>query len=341
MNTNNEKNTWENVFQNTISLLKTFFINYLWLGVVLILTAAIIDVHIPKKEFYITVGVNLLSSIGIAILVAAIFTFASGTSEFIGKIKTLLQDIVVSRDFLSNIDTNSKREAIYSLIKPSTEEKLIYSNIEDYLNTYIKQTMEVTNKCVRSNYIVNARAFIDKTKNKVFVHSSITYRLYPTKDGYSDIKVGFLSEEKESTCKSITINTPHGERVVIKEEELKFEEKTIDAGKAKMATVDLSEHDKNCNHLDISLELLEAGEDHWQMLSFCALMPTDGFKHTLRCEDGLVVNAFQTFIHGAKYHTDKHSNSEIQFSCHEWINEGTGISILISAGHPSQKTINA
>ena len=316
--------------EKTTSYLKLFS-TYFWIGIVLILLAIIIETKVVNPAFSIKVLISAMESIGIAVLVASIFTFASGTSEFVNKIRLLLQDIVVSRNFLGNIDAQSKREALSSLIKPSNEEKRIYSNIEDYLNTYITQTMAVTSKCVRSNYNVYARAFIDYEKQCVFVESNITYRLYPTKDGYNDIRVGFLESEQNSTCSKVIVNTPHGIRKVY--DNLEFKPITIDAGKARLATVDLSEHAKNCSHLDISLDMLEAGTDHWIMLSFGALMPTDGFKYHLRCDDGLEINRYHTFIHGAQFYTDEVSNRELVTSCTEWVNEGTGLAMLISLPH--------
>lgn len=314
-----------------LTFFRRFFSTYLWLGVVLVLLAVVLDLQFKDRSFISSAFINLIESIGIAIMVASIFTFASGTSEFVTRIRELLQDIVVSRNFLGNIDPDSKREALNSLIKPSSEEKRIYSNIEDYLNTYISQTMDVTKKCVRSNYNVSARAYFDANSKKVLLDSNITYRLFPTKDGYSDIKVGFLESEVESTCSKVVVNTPHGDREVF--ENLKFEAAEIDAGKLKLATIDLSKHAKNCSHLDISLDMTEAGNDHWISLAFVALMPTDGFKHTLRCEDGLIINNCHTFIHGAKFYVDQKSDTEITTSCNEWINEGTGISILVSHPH--------
>ncbi|WP_201532740.1 hypothetical protein [Psychrobacter ciconiae] len=133
---------------------KTFFklfSTYFWVGVSLILFSIVLENYLENPDFSSRVIISLVESIGIAVLVASIFTFASGTSEFVEKIKLLLQDIVVSRNFLGNIDSQSKKDALNSLIKPSNEEKQIYSNIEDYLNTYIKQTMDITAKCVRSN----------------------------------------------------------------------------------------------------------------------------------------------------------------------------------------------
>lgn len=311
------------------------FSGYFWLGVVFILGTIILDLLFNIRPFWASVVISLGNSIGIAIVVASIFTYASGTSEFINKIQSLLQDIVVSRNFLGNIDPESKREALNALIKPSSEEKRVYSNIEDYLNTYISQTMDITSKCIRSNYTVYARAYVDKIDKQecVCVKSDISYRLYPTKDGYSDIKVGFLVEDKLSRCERIIINTPHGDREVINSEKIEFNEVEVDAGKIRVASIDLSKHAKKCSHLDISVEFFEVGSDHWLMLSFCALMPTDGFKHTLDCADGLKINSFHTFIHGAKFYVDKKSDAEMRISCNEWINEGTGISILISKAH--------
>lgn len=305
------------------------FTNYFWLGIVFILLAVILDLQYPNMSFGYHVVIKTIESIGIAVLVASIFTYASGTSEFVDKIKALLQDIVVSRNFLGNIDSESKRDALSALIKPSTEEKQAYSNIEDYLNTYISQAMDVTSKCVRSNYLISARAYIDS--GTVLVDSNISYRLYPTKDGYSDIKVGFLLSEEKSSCRKIVVNTPHGKRSVIVD--FNYDEVEIDAGVARLATIPLSEYAKNCSHLDISIEMTEAGSDHWIMLSFATLIPTDGFRHILRCEDGLIINGHHTFIHGAKFYIDQPSNIELTASCNEWINEGTGISVLISLPH--------
>ncbi|CCU72284.1 hypothetical protein [Thalassolituus oleivorans] len=308
------------------------FTNYFWLGIVFVLLAIVLDLQFPQMQFGYKVLVKMFESVGIAILVASIFTYASGTSEFVEKIKSLLQDIVVSRNFLGNIDSESKREALNALIKPSMEEKRAYSNIEDYLNTYINQAMDVTSKCVRSNYLINARAYIDS--GTVFVDSSISYRLYPTKDGYSDIRVGFLKGEEKSSCRRVVVNTPHGERQVI--DDFKYDDIDIDAGAARLSTITLSKYAKNCSHLDISIDMTEAGSDHWVMLSFATLIPTDGFRHVLRCEDGLVINAHHAFIHGAKFYIDQPSNTELTASCNEWINEGTGLSVLISLPHVVQ-----
>src|SRR6185295_8663020 len=176
---------------STLTWLWFFFANYLWLGIVIILASVIANDYfsIPPSlspPFSIKVLIDTTEAIGIAIVIASIFTYASGTSEFMTKIRELLQDIVVSRDFLGNIDSASKREALSAILKPSTEERNIYSNIEDYYNYYISQTLDISKKCVRSNYTVYYRAYWDNKTKRVAADGIYQYRLYPTVDGYGD-----------------------------------------------------------------------------------------------------------------------------------------------------------
>ncbi len=137
---------------DTWSLLKGFFLHYFTGGFLFILLSIIIDLQFPApRPIYTNILINLLSSIGLAVLIASIFTFASGTSEFIEKIKTLLKEIIVTRDFLENIDPEGKKEALKYLIQPSTAEKNKYPNIGDYYGHFIEKTMGIGKRSVRSN----------------------------------------------------------------------------------------------------------------------------------------------------------------------------------------------
>jgi hypothetical protein len=192
--------------------LSNFFVNYLWLGIVIILVAIILDKYFPHKSLPLDILINLVHSIGIAIVVASIFSFASGTSHFIEKVKNLLEDIVISKRFLSNIDSSSKREAIQAIIKPSDIDKSIYQNIGSYYDEQITKTLEVTKKCVRSNYNIYGKAFFDSDKKLIGLQEDISYRLFPSLDGYSDIEIIFSDEEVPSRCDSVKICTPNGQR---------------------------------------------------------------------------------------------------------------------------------
>lgn len=87
--------------KSTFSWLRNFFANYFMLGVLLILLAILLAENNKDCSYEIGIAAKTIESIGIAILIASIFTFASGTNQFIGKIKEILKDIVVSRNFLN------------------------------------------------------------------------------------------------------------------------------------------------------------------------------------------------------------------------------------------------
>ena len=93
---------------------------------------------------------------------------------------------------------------------------------------------------------------------------------------------------------------------------------------------------KNCNHLDVDLNVQEYGEDHWILLTFKALQPTDGFRFYLRCDDDLFIKDYSVFVVGAKYdvqHNLSNSNKEITITCNQWINEGSGLSLVVGGSH--------
>jgi len=311
------------------NLFKAFFINYFWLGVSVLLMSIILDINYPeiKGEKIFPVFISLINAIGIAIIIASIFTFASGTSQFIKKIESLLKDIVVRRDFLANIDAESKKEALKSLIQPSVSEQNKYPNIGDYYGYFIDKTLEIKGKSVRSNYAINARAFLCKEKNIIAVEGAYTYRLYPSSSGFNDIVLGF--EDEDSFCSSVVISDPDGERKVFEKPELKVHDEGGDT--SYRAHLSIQEFAQEKNHIDVELQLTEYGKDHWKLIQFKALQPTDGFRFRLHCEENIKVQEHSIFVVGAKYQLNiNEEKNSITFSCNQWVNEGTGICVLVS-----------
>lgn len=319
-------------------LLKRFFINYFWLGTVVILVAIILDIYsCPTSRFFVffEVLVKFLESVGIAIMVASIFTFASGTSEFVDKIKGLLEDIIIKRNFLGNIDPEGKKEALKSLIQPSSSEKNKYPNIGDYYGHFINKTLEIGNKSVRSNYQVSCRAYFDSAENRIAVDGTYSYRVYPSADGFHNIVVGFgESISGPSKCKHVAISTPDGQRDI--KDDLKFEEKNDGGDISKVAEIETEKYNKQ-PHLDIELKIIEYGDDHWQLITFKALQPTDGFKFILHCDDQVLIQEHSVFVVGAKYFIDVSENKkDLTVTCNQWINEGSGLTILVAIPHKNQ-----
>lgn len=318
--------------------LKHFFVNYVWLGIAIVLIAALMDAQNPleHRSFFIGAFINFLTTIGVAILVAAIFSFASSTYDFVEKIRVLLEDIIVKRNFLSNIDPEGKKEALKSLIQPSISESNKYPNIGDYYGHFINKTLEIGKKCVRSNYQINARAFIDKSANKVVVEATYSYRLYPSAaDGFQDITLGYQKDGNDgSYCEYVYISPPNGKRKEYKKDDIKFEDINEGGDESSKATIPVAEVGKGYDRLDVELKVVEYGVDHWVLYPFKALQPTDGFKFFLHCEDNLTIQHHSIFVVGANYNLDISKNkSDMSVSCNQWINEGSGLTVLISIPH--------
>lgn len=314
--------------KRTFKWLRSFFINYFWFGIVLILFSIILNKATIQKTLSTTTIISLINNIGIAVLVASIFTFASGTSQFVDKITELLKDIVIDRNFLRNIDSDSKKNAISALIKPSEAENQIYADISRYYDMYTNHTMNIASKSVRSDYSVYAIVKIDKEKEIIKSKLYISYRLHPSVDGYKDIRIKVDEMVDGSEISLLRVSTPQGKRVFDEKPTAKQED--FRGNKFGSAIVPLKELGEGFTHLKVEIELVEYGHDHWIQQTFQALEPTDGFRFRLECRDSLEIVAQDTFIHGAEFHVDQPSNKIILFSCDEWMNEGSGLAVVVA-----------
>jgi hypothetical protein len=324
MSVNSKENWWV--------WLKKFFANYFWLGLVFILFSIMLDLYFPSsnREYIVSISIKLIEAIGISVLIASIFTFASGTSDFVDKIQGLLEGIVVKRNFLANIDPDGKKEALKSLIQPSISEKNKYPNIGDYYGFFINKTLEIGKKSVRSNYQITSRVYFDRDKNKIAVEGTYSYRLYPSSEGFNDITVGF--EDQKSNCAYVTVSDPMGEQKRHDNPNLAEHNEGGDISyRASISTKDFGDRK---NHLDVELRVTEYGSDHWKLIQFKALQPTDGFKFQLRCDDNIIVQEHAIFVVGAKYYLLlSNDRKNISVSCNQWVNEGTGVCVLVSIPH--------
>lgn len=322
---------------NSLALLRQFFSNYFFLGLLLVLLAVIARLNQSEPPGpFVHVGIALLETVGIAVLVASVFTFASGTSEFINRIRELLRGIVIDRDFLSNIDAESKREVLKSLIQPSSDERGIYPNIEEYYDLNVDQLLNISKKSVRSNYSIHCRAFIDPDQKRVAVDGKYSYRLYPATDGYAGLQVSV--DDPDSVVQRVSINTPDGKRETLDQIELNEENRGGD--RCRKADVDIEKKiGEMCpdgvrpGHVDIDIDVVEFGSDHWILYVFKALQPTDGFRLFLRCESPLEVRSHAVLVVGANYYVDQLDERQIAIRCTEWISEGSGICVLIARPH--------
>jgi len=310
--------------------LRFFFLNYLWLGLVIILGTVVVDSAIVVKGFLFRVLVQTATAIGIAVVVASIFSFAAGTSRFIEKVRGLLQDIVVSHEFLGNLDRHSKERALKLLLRPTSAEANIYANIEDYYDAFVSEALQVSSRCVRGSLVADCHARFDRKQDKVAVDTIMSYQLYPTTRGYDKLTVGFKGEKELSQCTNIMVSSR--EKIYF---ELKGNDiptlKTVDrdGDKYRLTDVDLQKC-QGAARLDVEGRTTEYGNERWMVLTFQLLGPTDGFRFELSCDDTVEIAEHAIFIIGRGYSVEEAHGRSLRINCRQWVSAGNGIAVLIA-----------
>lgn len=319
---------------NIINLLKNIFWNYAWFGIALILISIILGLEHPTPNKYLYILIKSLETIGLSILISAIFTWAAESKKFINNMQQLLESIIIKRNFLSNIDSEGKKSALKSLIQPTTEELKNYPNIGSYYEYFINKTLSISEKSVRSNYNISSRAYFDKDKNKIAIEGTYTYRLFPNSTGYLPIVVGFHQPKIEgSQCIYLHVTDTDGKRKSLQDLDLKEEDK---GGVITSSTqLDITDFGKGHEHLTVDLKVIEMGGENEQLLQFTALQPTDGFRFELHCENSICIVDKAIFVVGTQYYVDLSDDKKnITITCNQWINEGSGIAIMLKYNRP-------
>ena len=304
------------------------FRHYFWIGSLFIIVSLFLEIYIKEKNIWWNVFILFLQTLGVSMFVASLFSFVVDSYSFQKKLRQLVEEIVLKRDFLRELPRERKKEALHYLIKPSESEIEKYSNIEDFYNYFIEEIMNVSKKNIRSNYNINIIVKYDEDKEKVFSDGIYSYRLYPSENGYTDIKVGFLKEDHDSTV-DLVINFPDGKREFYSYDDLKneFEEDTV----SRSASIEINQMCKNYHHVDVELRVKEYGQNHWMNVFFKAEQATDGFKMSVTCEGDLGIKNYLLFDVGHNYHIDfLDENKEFHIGCYQWIEEGAGISLIVS-----------
>lgn len=334
MESQKQQNQFSSVSMKRV--LSKIFINAFWVGILLIVFSLWIQQCFSPTRSYWIVILKLFENAGIAIVIATIFTFVIGTTEFIEFINKKLENIIVSNSFLANISPKHKKKAIQLIIQPTENEINKYPNIVDYYGSLSTKMINISKHGIRSNYYITCKAFFDKEKQKICVNGIYNYRLYPSINGFEDIKVGYLTHENDnSSCGYIRIANNQGEIYPkkINNESLGFREEEIikenNTFCVKTEKLDIS---KEQEHLDIEICAIEYGDGKSMLYTFMALQDTHGFKLRLECEHNVKIREFCTFVIDAQKFEDfdKENPTVIQISCNQWISKGSGLSILLN-----------
>jgi hypothetical protein len=259
--------------------LRHTFLFSLFIGLLLIFASIIVNESLDNFNlhaeilFWINIAVEFFKNIGIALVIAYIFSFVSSTQIFIEFVKKRLIGIINTKDYLKKLSTKEQREMLENTLK--SEKEPSYKEINSYFDKHINQSLSLYKTHFRSSYQLNAIAKIDN--NIVCVDFILRYRMYPVDGKYENLNVGF--EDKDVKLKPIEIITPDGEK---KELETKLLSKndirtqnissdfSSDPTIVNEMVAELPQAYFQHKYLDVVDRATEYGNDHWHLFTLMA-----------------------------------------------------------------------
>lgn len=89
------------------SVFRDNFINYFWIGLLLIVMSMYLSSFTLDKEYLLIL--KIVETIGMAVFVAGLFSFTFETVSFQLKMQDIVEKIVLKRAFLSDLPIDKKK----------------------------------------------------------------------------------------------------------------------------------------------------------------------------------------------------------------------------------------
>lgn len=310
------------------NILKLFFSQYILYGIIVIFFANIIDNYFIDC-FWKEVLTNTLSTVGIALAIGSIFDFSKNTSEFTTFISNILKKIIITKDFLGELQNEEKKNILELLIVPTDKQITECSSIETFYKKSIDSFINLYNRQFKTNLNIHLTARIEN--GNVICSGSVSHRRYKINGKYQPIETHFEKDDGEMLNSYILL--PDGSKFDLKEENIEIKEqselKKEKIGKKYITTIP----DKYNEYPYVTLykEIKEVGNNHWIIFNWSSLTPCDGISFELQCMDNLIVQEYKVFDNPKLYEiTTNSSKDNINILSSGWLNEYTGFTILIS-----------
>lgn len=320
-----KKNVKEKRDRNKSKKWFSFFNKFSLIGIIAILVSIIIS--LLSEEFWAKILENLLSTIGIALFIGAIFDFSKNSEAFTEFITNILKDIIISKSFLKELEESSKQEALEMILKPSDNQLEQCASINQYYKKKIKDSMEMFDTNFKTNLSIDATAV--KKEGVVCIEGVMTNRVYKVKNNYEPIYTTF--ERDDCTVENIFIIDSEGNKIEdIQEKELVNEEVKDDRVFRKYR-LDIPEKLNDYPYLTIQRTFCEKGYGHWTNFHWTSLTACDGITFTLKCDDGLFVKDYLIFDNKKLYAVkENNEKTEIRILSGNWLDKFTGFTLTIS-----------
>lgn len=304
---------------------RRFFNKFFIIGFISILVSIIINLGFG--DFLIKeILVNLLNTIGVALLIGSIFDFSKNSNDFMNFVSSILKDIIVSKNFLNGLEDKEKKKALEMILTPSGNQLEQYSDIQMYFQKKINDTMEIFHTNFKTNLVVNAEA--RKVDGIVQVTITLTYRVYKIEDKYSPLITTF--ERDDCNIENSYIIFPGGIKKVT-ENDITPNNTKVSPTDVKTYSYEIPEDLYEYPYLTIKKIATEKGYDHWTNFHWNTLTPTDGITFSLKCYDNLHVQEYFIFDAEELYNvTESDDKKSIDIISTMWLDKHSGFVFTIS-----------
>ena len=159
-----------------MSYFKLFFTKYTVYGLVVVFVSVIIDLCNVNNLFYVDIIKNILSTIGTAILVGAIFDFSKNSEAFTEFVTSILKDIVISKDFLNEMAESEKKNSLELILKPTNLQIEQCSSIDLYYQKAIDNFMSLYSKPFKTDLVITLE--VVKENGRLVTKGDMSHRIY-------------------------------------------------------------------------------------------------------------------------------------------------------------------
>ena len=304
---------------------RRFFNIFFAVGFILILASVIINLYFGNCLLK-SIVVDLVSTVGIALLIGSIFDFSKNSSDFTNFVSKILKDIIVSKNFLRGLDDKEKKKALEMILTPSGNQLEQCSDIQMYFKKKIDDTMEIFHTNFKTNLSVNAEA--RKVNGIVQVTITLVYRVYKIEDRYFPLTTTF--ERTDCNVDKSFIIYPDGINEIT-ENDITPKDQAVSPINIKTYEYEIPEHLYQYPYLTIKKIVTEKGYDHWTNVHWTTLTPTDGITFSLKCFDDLRIKEYFIFDSEKFYNVSQSLDKKsIEIVSTTWLDKYSGFVFTIS-----------
>lgn len=303
--------------------IRMFVNKFFFSGLIIILVSCIVDLSL-NEGFVVSLLVNLLSTIGVSLMIGSIFDFSRNSESFTLFVANILKKIIVSKEFLSGMEENEKRNALELLITPTDKQIEQCSSIDLYYKKSIDEILELYNEAFKTNLVISLEAKVEN--DKVVCIGYVIDRRYKVNGSYQPVSTSF--EKKNGEISKTYIILPDGDK---KEFPLEATKTNTDMQNGNQYVTNIPEELNKYPYITLCKEIREVGYDHWMTFNWKSLTACDGINFVLRCYDGLIIKEHKIFDDTKLYDVNLcQSKNVININSNSWLHQYSGFSIIIS-----------